>query len=90
MENAVKNYQTVQKNLKPLTKTVGMYGYAEKIKKNLSNEGIETSLFVIYRAIEGSSKSEHSTKIRQKFLEMVKAVKDTVNKVESEAEMLLA
>lgn len=89
MENIVKNYQTVQSNLKPLTKMVGMYGYAEKIKKALELEGTETSLFVIYRAIEGVSKSEHSTIIRKKFLKMIQEIKESVDNVEKEAEMLL-
>lgn len=89
MNNSVKTYQTVQSNLKPLTKMVGMYGYAEKIKKSLASENSEVSLFVIYRSIEGTSKNQHSTSIRKIFLAMVRSIKDSVNSVENEAEMLL-
>lgn len=89
MNNSVKTYQTVQSNLKPLTKMVGMYGYAEKIKKGLSVKGVNISLFVIYRAIEGTSKSEYSTSIRKMFLEMVQSLKKDVNEVEENAKMLL-
>jgi hypothetical protein len=89
MENNVKTYQTSQSNLKPLTKMVGMYGYAEKIKNTLESEGIKTSLFVIYRAVEGTSKSEHSTIIRKKFLDMANEIKEYVNSVEKEAKIIL-
>jgi predicted RNA-binding protein len=89
MENIVKTYQTAQSNLKPLTKMVGMYGYAEKIK-NLLSEEKDISLFVIYRAIEGTSKSEHSTEIRKRFLAMASEIKNSFDDVEKQAEMLLS
>lgn len=89
MEKQQEKYQNVQRNLKPLSKMAGMYGYAEKIRKSLSAEGVSTSLFVVYRAVEGSSKSIHAPQIRKLFLEMVEASKNAVTQVEELAERML-
>lgn len=77
-----------QKNLKPYSKINGMRDYAKRIRDAMAEEGKQVSVFVVYRAIEGTSQNAYSLEIRQRFVDMLEAIRKRQRAIDSKISRL--